>query len=572
MKTCKKLLAMVLCLALVVSLVACSGGSSGSSSTAPASQGSSSSTAGTASETGSDETGTSEGTESKTGFPEADEWFAGRDFSEKMTIDLATVQLDDAKNYTDDDEFVKWWSENFNIEWNLTSLTFENWAERLRIWINSDDMPEMAVWNYVHGEAANYAEQGLVKFLPDDWKEKYPNVAKANEDSGMADFAEESFGGTAFLFRPIYSNNRPADKCAIHTSAYLRKDWAEAAGASYGETMKVSELFEAARKIKEANPGNVDNFYPIRATTGNLMALVGFLYTYSGVDDNLPYYKGEDGQYHWGAADPETLDALKMIKDAYDEGLIDPEFYTIQSPDDYGMFESAGTSAVVVGEGMVGTMEDFDLHLQTDQNTSFEEAVQVVVPLGEDGYYHGKNRTNFWAANIFSPHIDDAKLDRILQVMDFSCTDYGQTMIRCGLEGTDWDYDDSGEIVSHLGENESLNDKYAIHPVYGNLMVLSDDFQFLNPSFKVSLREIGKNVHILHAQVSTEETFPTEIDWTVQLHDSQALNLASMVYSEEYAALITKDGDLETNWNAWVNEKMPLIQPVLDELNAAAAE
>jgi putative aldouronate transport system substrate-binding protein len=40
-----------------------------------------------------------------------------------------------------------------------------------------------------------------------------------------------------------------------------------------------------------------------------------------------------------------------------------------------------------------------------------------------------------------------------------------------------------------------------------------------------------------------------------------------MNYGDEYAALIVKPGDIEANWKAWVEEKMPLIQPVLDELN-----
>ncbi|MEG1427195.1 MAG: hypothetical protein RSC76_05855, partial [Oscillospiraceae bacterium] len=67
---------------------------------------------------------------------------------------------------------------------------------------------------------------------------------------------------------------------------------------------------------------------------------------------------------------------------------------------------------------------------------------------------------------------------------------------------------------------------------------------------------------------STEKTFPSQPDWTTVLYDSQAFNLASMTYADEYAALIVKEGNIEENWKAWVAEKMPIIQPVLDELNA----
>ena len=30
---------------------------------------------------------------------------------------------------------------------------------------------------------------------------------------------------------------------------------------------------------------------------------------------------------------------------------------------------------------------------------------------------------------------------------------------------------------------------------------------------------------------------------------------------------ILKDGELEDNWNTWVEEKMAVVQPVLDQLN-----
>ena len=85
--------------------------------------------------------------------------------------------------------------------------------------------------------------------------------------------------------------------------------------------------------------------------------------------------------------------------------------------------------------------------------------------------------------------------------------------------------------------------------------------------YKQELRDLAKQIHIDHQENSTDESFPVEPDWNVELHSSQALNLASMTYSDEYAALIVQDGDIEENWNAWVEEKMPLVQPVLDELN-----
>jgi putative aldouronate transport system substrate-binding protein len=64
---------------------------------------------------------------------------------------------------------------------------------------------------------------------------------------------------------------------------------------------------------------------------------IQFNSTYSGAGTN-PFYLGKDEKYHWGGADPGTLEALKLLAGAYREGLIEPEFYTLQDPDDVGAF------------------------------------------------------------------------------------------------------------------------------------------------------------------------------------------------------------------------------------------
>jgi putative aldouronate transport system substrate-binding protein len=153
-------------------------------------------------------------------------------------------------------------------------------------------------------------------------------------------------------------------------------------------------------------------------------------------------------------------------------------------------------------------------------------------------------------------------------MFEYSCTEQGQLEVRCGIEGTDWNLDANGEILSNYEPGVRTQDVYAIHPVYGNMVILTDDFQFRNPSFAPPFRAKALEMYHLRESASTAETFPPEPDWNVVLHSSRALNLATLDYPVEYSALIAKGGDIEANWRAWVNEKMVNIQPVLDELNA----
>ncbi len=129
----KKLTALLLCLALVLSLAACGGNNE--SSTSSKTEESSSESSSAEDSSALEESGTS---------TEGGDWFEGKDFSEKMTITLASVQIEDGYDYTAGDDWVKSWTDRFNVEWDIIPLTWDNWAERLRIWINSDDMPEMA--------------------------------------------------------------------------------------------------------------------------------------------------------------------------------------------------------------------------------------------------------------------------------------------------------------------------------------------------------------------------------------------------------------------------------------------
>ncbi|GHV67243.1 hypothetical protein AGMMS49928_03850 [Spirochaetia bacterium] len=496
-------------------------------------------------------------------------WFAGRNFSKHLDIEFASPGpgIDEGKDYNNGDDWVKKWTRNFNITFNITPFTWENWAERLRIWINSGDAPEMFVYDYNHGEAQNYAEQGLVKKLPGDWKTKYPNLARAAADAPLSAMTEKAFGGTYFLFRPIYSNNRPTDKLSPHASLYLRKDWAKAAGVQIKSAMKISEILDYARKVKAADPGKVGpNFTPIVVRTGNFSYFFHYNNGFAGINGPT-YYKGSDGKYRWAGADQSTLQTLRLLSAAYREGLIDREFYTIQDPDDLGAFYTSGRSAAIITDGMAWRMTEVEQHFKADLGLNYEDVVEVVTVLGEDGYYHAAPLTNFWGAMAFSPKISNEKLDRALQMLDYSCTEEGQLEIRCGIKGVDWELNGT-EIVSHLKSGESLWDKYALLPVYVNMLILSDDFQFRDPNYKAVFRNKTKENYVLRANSSTSQTFPAEPDWNVVLHSSRALNLASMVMADEYAALVIKPGDPEANWRTWVNEKMPLIQPVLDELNA----
>ena len=498
----------------------------------------------------------------------------GRDFSENIKISFAGIQVTDGLDYNHGNDYYSWWTDTFNVEWDITSLTFENWVERMNIWINADDLPDWSVWNFNPGDAANYVDQGLVKELPADWKEKYPNLAAAASCTAANSYYEDLYGGTYFLFRPVFANNFPeeADTITSHISVFLRKDWADQANYDLSanlasNSITISEFIAYLQAVKDAGIAE----YPWYDTSGSVGQVLDRATMASGVMQSA-YYKADDGQYHWGPAEEETgiKETLRQIKAAYDGGLLYPEFYTLQDPDHIGHFYASGDCAANMYSGMAAWFDRYDTQMQTNLGISYWDTSVTLVLTDDNGVAHESPATNYWACNIISPNVDDETLDRILTIWDYGCTEEGQLRIRLGIPDVDWKYDENGEIVSTVADTgfASLEEKYtSLYPITGNMFILSDDYSFISPAFTKQARERVAELYITRSNLASSRG--QEPDWNLLSYSSQAMNLASMTYADEYANIITKDGDFDTNYDQWVADKLKMVQPVLDELNEA---
>jgi hypothetical protein len=81
------------------------------------------------------------------------EWKPQSDLSKKVKFSYASVQAIEGYDYTKGDPLAQYYSEKFNYEMDVAALNWDNWNERMRIWINSGDMPDVAVYNYIHADA-----------------------------------------------------------------------------------------------------------------------------------------------------------------------------------------------------------------------------------------------------------------------------------------------------------------------------------------------------------------------------------------------------------------------------------
>ena len=553
MKKSKKLIAALLASLMVLSTAACSNGENQSSS--------------------SQQSGTNSSAAGETSSVETSD--TGEEGTYDTHVDLSWYKegiTGHEINY-DGDAFGQFWQDKFNVTIDLTAAPMDDsdWNERLRIWINSGDMPDVAHWGFNYGELADYAAQDAVYRFPDDWKERWPNVAKTQSYVPGAAIAEENLGGTYVLFRTIFANHRPAERLNYHCLLYMRKDWMEACGVEIKETYSPSELVEIAEKFRDQDPGGLGSrLVPISIRTYDMLKL------YPGTDFTPAmdgYYKDENGQFQWAPADERTLESLKKYQNLYTSGLLDPEFYTLTRYEGTEKFYIGGTAGIVLDDGMGYMIQSrIEDGLQKNLGLDPDEVLHIAQLVGEDGKYHYREDMNFYGSIIFSPNLTDEEFERAMDILDFCSTEEGQEIINMGFEGEDWELDENGEYVSLLpneitgNASSILGSKYPSANVFFGGIILGDDFQFVTPNYTKETRDIISHFYELRDELSDETTLlPREYDY--EFYSSRAKTQANMDLSEEYAQLILKEGDLETNWQNWVDEKMQLVQPLLDELN-----
>ena len=556
MKKSKKLIAALLASLMVLSTAACSNGENQSGT--------------------SQQSGTNSSAAGETSSVETSD--TGEEGTYDTHVDLSWYKegiTGHEVNY-DGDAYGQFWQDKFNVTFELTAATMDgsDWNERLRIWINSGDMPDVAHWGFNYGELADYAAQDAVYRFPDDWKERWPNVAASQEYVPGAAVAEEKLGGTYVLFRTIFANHRPSERLSYHALLYMRKDWMEACGVEIKDTYSPSELEEIATKFKEMDPGNVGSqLVPISIRTYDVPKIYPGTVFPESINVGDGYYKDENGQFQWAPADERTLEGLEKYQNLYTSGLLDPEFYTLTRYEGTEKFYIGGTAGIVLDDGMgymiQSRMED---GLQKNLGLDPDEALHIAQLVGEDGKYYYREDMNFYGSIIFSPDITDEQFERAMDILDFCCTEEGQEIINMGFEGEDWELDENGEYVSLLpneitgNASSILGSKYPSADVFFGGIILGDDFQFVTPNYTKETRDIISHFYELRDELSDETTLlPREYDY--EFYSSRAKTQANMDLSEEYAQLILKDGDLETNWKNWVDEKMQLVQPLLDELN-----
>ena len=553
----KKTAALLLCGAMVLSMVACGG----------------TETADTNSEVKEESTAESAApAEDEAAADEPEEEAAEKTYDEHIDFTYTGFHsLYQAANGHDleADPVIAWVEEKFNVTIDQWACEAANADQEIRLWVNGGTMPDSMIWPSLSiSEMNEYADQELIQPLPEGWEEKWPNVAKMVEQTGYSELVKVD-GMTYAIPHAVFGGFNNIETPVEHRSVYFRKDWAEQVGmADLGNdyTIKLSELREYLEKVKEA--GLCDN--PVLG--GDTKRIAGIFRLANGI--NSEDFIAADGGYIWGPTQEGYVECIEHLQEWYNAGLIDADYYVKDGATAQTEFQEGYLAAIYfdggVGnfQGLMDNLMDIDEvdKLDEEARAPYRDRFGVASVEEEDGTVYANGIYNYAWMNTFSPECDEATMERILDMVDYFCTREGQALERCGIPGVDFSIDENNNIT-YLNE-AIVAGEYSVSPsrffnVWG---YCGDDIAYA--SGVIGRHKYEQDIILANYAVKQSGTVFKKDD-KVEALATEAKKNYSVDVNSAIAEIVTTNKDAETEWAAFIEANKGLWEPVVAELNAA---
>ncbi|RGD19711.1 extracellular solute-binding protein [Subdoligranulum sp. AM23-21AC] len=538
----KKFLSTLLVLAMVLSMAACGGGSGTSTPTSTPAAGSSGGSASSAVEGESDR-------------------------SEKMKISVA---LWDAE--TVDDKVGQFVQDKLNVEFDLQPLSWDN-PEQVSLFGATDSLPDVT-GSYPTNEMSmfySWIEQGIIRDIPYEMIEKYPYIKEIVDNDVVLNAVKEVQGGKYwYLPRPESFENIYQ---ATTTGIYYRKDWLENVGIEKAPET-VDEFYEMLVAFKEKDPdGNGKNdTVPLSMQKFVSDTTPDLLFGFWGLADPMSWYKTDDGTWQPGYFTDAMLEPLKFYRKLYQEGLIDPEFTTV-SRDQMIQLLCTGKAGCIVRNAdadWVNKVVNRSFHTANPDLDALE-TIGLLSPLSaKEGEEPTVAPFPSLSGSYISSKVDDAKLDRILDWMNWTLSPEGRDLYRYGIEGESYKRDgDKVELIMDPATGEAY--KYESNPLG---LIATWDYDFAADPDAVNDFMPGIKEMAAEYRLKMNECVQYNDDGLIaKMISTPAKDELQIAVGDKFMQIIIGTEDVETMFRAFQDECRNLgMDDAIQEVTAEMAK
>lgn len=306
----------------------------------------------------------------------------------------------------------------------VTWVPNAEYTEKMNVTLASDSIPQVVVVDPKMPAFVKSAQAGAFWDLTDKL-DKYPNLKPADERTALNASVNGKIYGL-YRMRPL-----------LRSAVVIRKDWLEKVGLK--EPTTIDEFYEVAKAFTEKDPdgnGKKDTYGLIIPKWPSSSYASASPYDVVETWFGAPTGWGErDGKVVPGFDTPEFIEANKFLKKMVDEGLINPDFATLDTAKwNEPFFHGRGGMIIDVN---IRSRQVLDL-FREDGDQNYGDKVTMVGNLARsDGKKFSYPFTGYADSLAISKQSvrTEAELDNVLKTLDKLATKEGQVLLQNGIEG-----------------------------------------------------------------------------------------------------------------------------------------
>ena len=335
---------------------------------------------------------------------------------EEVVITIMTSEHPKYPYNTQTQQVFEWIHELTGVTLEIEAISSDSYEEKKSVMLATNNLPD--VIQVTQGDLSEYARLGAFvnlreyeALLPNYMaaRAQVPNIELTEVDGGIYSFAKIGW-------EPMLGKTGPA----------IRTDLLEANGIAI--PTNYDELADVLRQLKALYPDS----YPWSAR--QMWSFMNELCYNFGTVDGLAFDVDKD-QYVYGYLTPEMKDVLSYLHMLYEEGLLDPDFYT--NSNDQLTADIATESCFFIMNN-VNFIPDYNAALQ---NNNPDGHFEMIEPLAHGDVRRGLVGNPYEMIGTgFAVSAQAENIEQILSFFDWLYSEEGAITTNFGKEGVTFEY------------------------------------------------------------------------------------------------------------------------------------
>lgn len=465
------------------------------------------------------------------------------------------------------DEIGKKIQDDLKIKVNLVPLSWDNDLEQIKLFGASGNLPDFFASytvEYDMNRFYSWINQGLTRTIPEELIDKYSNVKMLFDNSPEVKAVKNITGNYCYIPRPE-SLKRYYE--ATQQVMYYRKDWMANVGIAK-EPETVDEFYNMLKAFSVNDPnknGKADTF---GITSAGLN-----LATFAMWGEDPAAWIEEDGKIVPAYLSDKMIEPLKYFRKLYQENIFDPEFSQNGYKQAIQKF-TTNTFGVLVRNGDVHWLQRTIIDSFSVANPEISDpltAVGILAPMKKDASSKSgwPMSTNTCGTEV-SAKVDNEKLDRYFELLDYLLKPEIRNILRYGFEGVDYTIN-NGVFVPAIDPN--TNEPVNIAEKYPSSLIWElTDWDFDNPienpyevNIPQGIKDLGKAARDKYNAVALQQN----IAWSYIFTPSKETTIIEP--KDTFTNIIMSTDDVEAMFEAFKKDcKEKGIDKVIEEVTAEA--